>query len=90
MTEKAKPYVPTKKELDRWAYIESLPISVRYPIRRKNSLERCIRLRRLIANPALIGNNLGPGDVWIGLKREQKLLTKLRIWRSTGHYPDDN
>lgn len=83
-------YNPTKEDLEHWAYIESLPISVRYPIRRKASLERCLRLRRLLRYPERIAAGYEPGHVWAWLKREQTLLFKLRIWRSTGHYPAEN
>jgi hypothetical protein len=84
-----KPYKPTKKEMERIAFIESLPISVRYPIQRKRCLERCLRWRFLIRNPEKIaGGNID--DARLGLARDQKLLLKLRIWRTTGAYPRDN
>jgi hypothetical protein len=85
-----KPYKPTKKELERWAYINSLPISVRYPIRRKAAVDRCLRLRLLIAYPARIALGLGVENVQFALKREQMMLVKLRIWRATGNYPVEN
>ncbi|PSO16264.1 hypothetical protein C7G42_22195 [Bradyrhizobium sp. MOS003] len=85
-----KPYKPTTEETARWAEIEALPISVRYPIRRKTSLARCLRLRHLMRQPERIGGAFEFHHVWYALKRDQMLLVKLRIWRTTGKFPVDN
>jgi hypothetical protein len=85
-----QPYKPTKEELAQWAYIERLPISVRYPVRRKACLERCLRFRRLIQNPETIAVGNGIEAAKMGLKRDQMLLVKLRIWRSTGRFPSQH
>ncbi len=88
MTE--KPYKPTTEGMARLTEIEALPISIGYPIRRKTGLARCLLLRHLMRQPERIAGGFKFHHFWYALKRDQVLLIKLRIWRTTGKFPVDN
>lgn len=63
----------------------------RYAFIRANAVSRCVRFRYLIAHPKKIAKGAGSvSTVRLALRKDQMLMLKMRIWRSTGRYPQDN
>jgi hypothetical protein len=70
-----------------------LPMSVRVAVGRGNAVKRCLRWRKMIKEgPHTLddGTYVGADDLMAGLRRDQMLLLRLRIWRATGTYPSNN
>jgi len=80
----------TKKMKERLDFIESLPVSVRYPVHRKMALKHCLRFRQFMAEPGVIPTDVPDGMPKFLLKKTQIRMVKLRIWRSTGVRPSDS
>lgn len=80
----------TKKMRERIDFIESLPVSVQYPIRRKRALEHCLKFRHFMAEPSVVPADIPGGMPRFLLKKTQIGMLKLRVWRSTGVRPSDN
>jgi len=64
-----------------------------YVMRRGMCLARCLKWRGWIADggtTTLDGDFYSPEFIRFLLKRDQKILLKLRVMRVTGEYPRDN
>lgn len=70
----------------------SLPLPEQIAFRRKRALERCLRYRGWIKE----GDRVVQDAVYtvefmrFMLRKDQMILLRLRVWRSTGHYPSEN
>lgn len=79
-------------DLEELAHSYSLPVPEQIAFRRKRTLERCLKYRGWIKE----GDRVVHGHVYTAdsmrfmLRKDQMILLRLRIWRSTGLYPSEN
>lgn len=69
--------------------VESLPVPVRIAWSREGHVQACLRHRQHIKHGAPNPRVTREDSIQF-LRFSQKALLKLRIWRTTGHYPSDD
>jgi hypothetical protein len=96
MAKRKKPPEPamTDAEVERFnREWEAIPVAIRIARSRALNVQYCLEFRKLIKDGPITledGTCLSVEATTIMLRRSQKKLLKLRIWRATGHYPSSD
>lgn len=77
------------ERLEELIHSHGLPVPEQIAFRRKRTLERCLRYRRWIKEGDRVVHDVVYTVEFMRfmLRKDQMILLRLRIWRSTGEYP---